>query len=152
MFLHGSDDGYLDALPGIRRKTLSHGAATLMTEFRLRAGCPLPIHDHPQEQTGYLVSGRLRLTIGEETHDVAPGDSWSSRAACLTAPTSSKTQWPSRSSRLSARTICPDPAARCRSGRGLRSLPVTTPLTAFAAPPAGNLEAVWKARDPGGSS
>jgi quercetin dioxygenase-like cupin family protein len=76
MFLHGSDDGYLDALPGIRRKTLSYGAETLMAEFRLRAGCPLPLHHHPQEQTGYLVSGRLQLTIGEETHDVAPGDSW----------------------------------------------------------------------------
>ena len=70
MFLNGSDDGYLDALPGIRRKTLSYGDATLMSEFRLRAGYPLPIHDHPQEQTGYLVSGRLRLTIGDETHEV----------------------------------------------------------------------------------
>ena len=77
MFLSRDDEGYVDVLPGIRRKTLGHGAATLMSEFRLRAGCPLPAHDHPQEQTGYLVSGRLRLTIGDETHDVAPGDSWS---------------------------------------------------------------------------
>jgi quercetin dioxygenase-like cupin family protein len=77
MFLNGGDDGYVDALPGILRKTLSYGEATLMSEFRLRAGSPLPLHDHPQEQTGYLVSGRLRLTIGGETHDVAPGDSWS---------------------------------------------------------------------------
>lgn len=77
MFLRATDDGYLDALPGIRRKTLSYGAATLMSEFRLRAGYPLPVHEHPQEQTGYLVSGRLRLTIGGETREVRPGDSWS---------------------------------------------------------------------------
>ncbi len=77
MFLSRDDAGYVDALPGIRRKTLCHGAATLMSEFRLQAGLPLPLHDHPQEQTGYLVSGRLRLTIDDETHDVAPGDSWS---------------------------------------------------------------------------
>jgi quercetin dioxygenase-like cupin family protein len=77
MFLNADDDGYLDVLPGIRRKTLSYGGATLMSEFRLTAGHPLPVHDHPQEQTGYLVRGRLRLTIGEETHDVRPGDSWS---------------------------------------------------------------------------
>lgn len=77
MFLKGSDEGHLDALPGIRRKTLSYGDATLMSEFRLQAGYPLPLHDHPEEQTGYLVSGRLRLTIGRETHDVVPGDSWS---------------------------------------------------------------------------
>jgi len=76
VFVHATDDGYLDALPGIRRKTLSYGACTLMSEFRLRAGSPLPSHEHPQEQTGYLVSGRLRLTIGEETREVGPGDSW----------------------------------------------------------------------------
>jgi len=77
VFLKASDDGYLDALPGIRRRTLSYGAVTLMAEFRLQAGYPLPVHEHPHEQTGYLVSGRLLLTIGAETHDVMPGDSWS---------------------------------------------------------------------------
>jgi quercetin dioxygenase-like cupin family protein len=77
VFLSRDDDGYVEVLPGIRRKTLCHGGATLMSEFRLLAGFPLPPHDHSQEQTGYLVSGRLRLTIGDETHDVAPGDSWS---------------------------------------------------------------------------
>ena len=77
MFLTGSDEGYVEVLPGIRRKTLCFGATTLMSEFRLRDGSPLPAHDHPQEQTGYLVSGRLRLTIGDETREVEPGDSWS---------------------------------------------------------------------------
>ena len=77
MFVQATDQGYLDALPGIRRKTLSFGAATLMSEFRLKAGSPLPMHEHPQEQTGYLISGRLRLSIGEETREMGPGDSWS---------------------------------------------------------------------------
>ena len=31
---------------------------------------------HPYEQTGYLVSGHLVLTIGEDVNDVRPGDSW----------------------------------------------------------------------------
>jgi len=79
VFLSRDDEGYVDVLPGIRRKTLCHGDATLMSEFHLLAGFPLPLHAHPQEQTGYLVSGRLRLTIGDETHDVTPGDSWSIR-------------------------------------------------------------------------
>jgi unsaturated pyranuronate lyase len=77
VFTSGGDDGYLDALPGIRRRTLSYGDATLMTEFRLRGGAVLPVHDHVYEQTGYLVAGRLRLTIDDETRDVGPGDSWS---------------------------------------------------------------------------
>lgn len=77
VFLAAGDDGYMDVLPGIRRKTLCFGDATLMSEFRLLAGSPLPLHSHPQEQTGYLVRGRLRLTIGDEARDVTPGDSWS---------------------------------------------------------------------------
>jgi quercetin dioxygenase-like cupin family protein len=62
--------------PGIRMRTLCFGSTTLMTEFRLRQGHTLPIHAHPQEQIGYLVSGHIVLTIGEETHDVLAGDSW----------------------------------------------------------------------------
>jgi quercetin dioxygenase-like cupin family protein len=77
VFVHADRDGYVGALPGIRRKTLAHGGATLLTEFRLEAGAELPIHDHPQEQTGYLVAGLLRLTVGDETRDMRPGDSWS---------------------------------------------------------------------------
>jgi len=77
MFVHRSPGGYVAAAPGIRRKTLAHGGSTLLTEFRLDAGAVLPVHDHPQEQTGYLVAGVLRLTIGDETRDMSPGDSWS---------------------------------------------------------------------------
>jgi quercetin dioxygenase-like cupin family protein len=77
MFTTACDDGYASPLPGIRRKTLSYGYVTQMTEFRLRGGAVLPVHDHPHEQTGYLVAGRMRLTIGGETRDVGPGDSWS---------------------------------------------------------------------------
>ncbi len=68
---------YAPALPGIERRTLCHGNRMLLTEFRLRAGSVLPAHAHPHEQTGYLVSGRIRLRIGAEEHDVVPGDSWS---------------------------------------------------------------------------
>jgi quercetin dioxygenase-like cupin family protein len=34
------------------------------------------MHAHPYEQTGYLVKGRIRLTIGADVHEVSPGDSW----------------------------------------------------------------------------
>jgi quercetin dioxygenase-like cupin family protein len=72
---HGSE-GYGDALPGIRRKTLAHGERTLMTEFVMSANSALPDHSHPYEQTGYLVEGRMTLRIGNEKFEVARGDSW----------------------------------------------------------------------------
>ncbi|MCM2264591.1 MAG: cupin domain-containing protein [Desulfuromonadales bacterium] len=76
MFRKQSLSGYTPALPGIAQKTLVHGDKTLMTEFRLEQGSKLPKHAHPHEQTGYLVKGRIRLTIGAEEFDVLSGDSW----------------------------------------------------------------------------
>ncbi|HOB98956.1 MAG TPA: cupin domain-containing protein [Verrucomicrobiota bacterium] len=76
MFEKRSDTGYRRVLDGIERKTLVHGDETLMTEFRLGQGAVLPRHSHPHEQTGYLVTGRIRLSIGAETYEVHAGDSW----------------------------------------------------------------------------
>ncbi|MDY6837514.1 MAG: cupin domain-containing protein [Thermodesulfobacteriota bacterium] len=72
---HG-ESGYNSALEGIEQKTLVHGDKTLMTEFLLKKGSTLPKHAHPHEQTGYLVKGRIRLSIGTETFEAQPGDSW----------------------------------------------------------------------------
>ncbi len=76
MFYKAAEAGYYQAAPGIRLKTLAHGTRTLTTEFRLASGSVLPSHSHPHEQTGYLVSGRLMLTIGQETREMVPGDAW----------------------------------------------------------------------------
>jgi len=77
MFCRRNDDGYRQALPGVAMKTLVFGDKMLLVEFRLLAGHVLPRHAHEQEQTGYLVSGAIRLLVGEETVDLAPGDAWS---------------------------------------------------------------------------
>jgi quercetin dioxygenase-like cupin family protein len=76
MFQKSSSEGYSSALPGVELKTLVHGEKTLMAEFLLEKGRQLPKHSHPHEQTGYLVKGYIRLTIGLETFEVMPGDSW----------------------------------------------------------------------------
>jgi quercetin dioxygenase-like cupin family protein len=76
MFDKQSKDGYRQALAGIEQKTLVHGDKTLMAEFRLQKGAALPFHSHPHEQTGYLVKGQIRLSIGADIYEVLPGDSW----------------------------------------------------------------------------
>ncbi len=76
MFIADADDGFAPALPGIERKTLVYGERTLMTVFRMRQGSTLPVHTHLYEQTGYLVSGRMRLTLAGESFDAGPGASW----------------------------------------------------------------------------
>jgi quercetin dioxygenase-like cupin family protein len=76
MFYKSNNTGYQEILPGIQIKTLVYGDKTLMSEFHLAQGSQLPLHSHPQEQTGYLISGHMRLFVGEETFDLTPGDSW----------------------------------------------------------------------------
>ena len=49
---------------------------TIMCKFRLSKGAELPPHDHPYEQTGYLISGKLDFRIGEKWQIAEPGDSW----------------------------------------------------------------------------
>jgi quercetin dioxygenase-like cupin family protein len=61
---------------GVRMKTLVYGEKTLFTEFLLQSGHTLPLHAHEQEQTGYLVSGSIRLFIGQDAFEAGPGDSW----------------------------------------------------------------------------
>lgn len=76
MFCKSDCNGYREVLPGISMKTLVHGERTLMTEFQLKKGSILPSHEHMHEQTGYLVSGRMVLSIGDTAYEVISGDSW----------------------------------------------------------------------------
>ncbi len=80
MFNKTSSEGYKSGLQGIQQKTLVYGDKTLLTEFKLDKGSILPNHSHSHEQTGYLVSGHIILYIGNEKHDVKPGDSWCIRS------------------------------------------------------------------------
>ena len=76
MFGIDSSEGYAEAAPGIRIKTIASGERVLMSKFSLAAGAKLPAHAHPNEQIGYLLSGRIVLHIGGASRDIAKGDSW----------------------------------------------------------------------------
>ena len=76
MFCKSDSKGYRELLPGIRMKAVVYGEKTLMAELLLKSGSTLPSHNHIHEQTGYLVSGKILLTIDGKTFEVSPGDSW----------------------------------------------------------------------------
>jgi quercetin dioxygenase-like cupin family protein len=76
MFYKKSDEGYKEALEGIRLKTLVYGEKTLMSEFRIDKGKTLPMHSHPHEQSGYVVSGSINLIVEDEKFAAGPGDGW----------------------------------------------------------------------------
>ena len=76
MFCKNDSKSYKEILPGIGMKAVVYGENTLMAEVSLKGGSVLPAHNHIHEQTGYLISGKVILTIGEEKFEVEPGDSW----------------------------------------------------------------------------
>ena len=79
MFYNADDLPGRELLPGIKMKVLTHGDNTLLCEFHLAAGAVIPAHNHPQEQSGYLVSGRLRFFGDEGELVVEAGSGWTFR-------------------------------------------------------------------------
>jgi quercetin dioxygenase-like cupin family protein len=71
-----SKNGYAEIIKGIRIKMLCYGDSMLMSEFLLQKDAILPEHSHPNEQTGYLVKGKIRLFMGNEVRELVSGDSW----------------------------------------------------------------------------
>ncbi len=76
MFAEFTPDGFTTPIAGIEMKTLVYGEKTLLARFHLKKGSELPSHTHPHEQTGCLISGRMRLHIDGRAFEAWPGDSW----------------------------------------------------------------------------
>ncbi len=77
MFYKKENSPYRQTLEGVSFKSLANGEKTHLTEFRLKKGCNIPMHSHPHEQTGYLISGKMMFTIAGETFSAEAGDGWS---------------------------------------------------------------------------
>jgi len=76
MFYKKSNEGYYSRVGGIDQKTLVYGEKTLLAEFHLKKGTLLPMHSHPNEQTGYLISGLMIFIEEGKRYETHPGDSW----------------------------------------------------------------------------
>ncbi len=77
MFAKFSSAGFVSPIHGIEMKTLVYGENSLLTRFHLKKGSLLPLHSHPQEQTGFMISGKMTLFIGQESFTAEAGDTWS---------------------------------------------------------------------------
>lgn len=66
----------VEMLPGVFRRTMTDGQSMMLCEVSMKKGAVVPMHTHPHEQTGYLVSGRARMQIEDKAFDMAAGDCW----------------------------------------------------------------------------
>lgn len=62
----------LKVAPGCRLRT-PYGENLMLSYVEMDSGAEIPLHDHPHEQGGIVIQGKLRLTIGSETRTLGPG-------------------------------------------------------------------------------
>jgi len=67
---------YVKVIDGVTRRSVVYGEKTLLCEFKLEKGAVIPMHTHPHEQTGFLVSGKILFTVDGKEYQMNPGDSW----------------------------------------------------------------------------
>jgi quercetin dioxygenase-like cupin family protein len=60
--------------PGLQRQILVHSAAMMLVRHQMRKGWHGTAHRHPHEQMVYVISGRIRVRIGNTWHEAAAGD------------------------------------------------------------------------------
>ena len=61
---------------GVHFDVLTTGERSILTVMRYRADNHVPFHKHPNEQCGYVLSGRLRVLTRASSVELGPGDSY----------------------------------------------------------------------------
>jgi quercetin dioxygenase-like cupin family protein len=62
--------------PGLQRRVLTNSPTLMLIEHRMEKGWQGARHSHPHEQMVYVLSGRLRFVCGNDTFEIAAGDSF----------------------------------------------------------------------------
>ena len=63
----------IELMPGARVRT-PYGEHLMLSYLEMDQGSGIPLHEHPHEQGGMLLEGKMELTIGEETRLCQPGE------------------------------------------------------------------------------
>jgi quercetin dioxygenase-like cupin family protein len=71
-----SMEGQKRSFLGVDFVVLSRGTHSMITKMLYKRGDAPPFHRHPNEQSGYVLSGSYRLVIGAQTSPLGPGDSY----------------------------------------------------------------------------
>jgi len=61
---------------GVAFDLLAIGPQSMMTRMRYRPDNVIPFHSHPNEQIGYVLSGRIRVLTRDSQHELSVGDTY----------------------------------------------------------------------------
>lgn len=63
----------VEQVPGAFRRVLADGDRMMVIEWMMNPGVVVPIHNHPHEQSGYVVSGEMLFATGGVEHSITAG-------------------------------------------------------------------------------
>jgi quercetin dioxygenase-like cupin family protein len=66
----------VEALPGIFRQTLAYNQDTMLCFFKFEKSAEIPIHEHPNVQIGYIISGEVNFLTEKDDFIASTGDSY----------------------------------------------------------------------------
>ncbi|WP_290818000.1 cupin domain-containing protein [Halovivax sp.] len=75
-FVTKAADAQPKAYSGVNFELLAVGEESMVTKMLYEEGNEVRPHDHPNEQSGYVVSGRYRLVAAGEETIIEAGDSY----------------------------------------------------------------------------
>lgn len=62
---------------GVSFDVLAVGQKSMVTRMNYKVGDNVPLHSHPNEQSGYVISGKYRIIYQHINEILNPGDSYS---------------------------------------------------------------------------
>lgn len=76
IFLPSRETPQVEMRPGVHRRVLGTTDSMMLTEIFIERDAEVPAHAHVHDQVGYVVAGRMALTVADETRQMETGDSY----------------------------------------------------------------------------
>jgi len=75
-FITPRDATQIEMFSGVHRRTMATTDEAMLCEFYLERDAEVPPHSHKNDQVGYVVHGKVEMTINGEVCVCLPGDSY----------------------------------------------------------------------------
>lgn len=75
-FVTPQDVEQIEMRQGVYRRTMATTDEAMLCEFYLLKGSEIPVHSHMNDQVGYVVYGKIEVTIGKKTRICHAGESY----------------------------------------------------------------------------
>jgi quercetin dioxygenase-like cupin family protein len=75
-FITPKDSKQIEMIAGVHRRTMATTDEAMLCEFFLERDSCVPDHGHVNDQVGYIVYGKMEVTINGIVQVLNPGDSY----------------------------------------------------------------------------